>query len=270
MGSLDDEDARKERRATLLAQLEEWTERPLTVLALLLIPLIMAPYLLELSNQTQDTLTALDYLIWGVFAAVLIAKVAIALDRGRYLLNHKVEVLLVALPMLRPLRATRVFSGVRGLRVVVAGLAAIRVMIGFRRIQAGQGVRFVLASGLIVVVVAGCMVTVLERNHPESNIRTLPDGLWWAVTTVTTVGYGDTFPHSSGGRGVGVALMLTGIGLFGVLTASLAALLLESNEDEVATQLREISERLRRLEERTTANASISEVAEESVVNPRR
>jgi len=75
--------------------------------------------------------------------------------------------------------------------------------------------------------------------------------LWWAVTTITTVGYGDTYPKTAAGRGIGVTLMILGIALFGITTASLAALFVEEKVDEVVAQLREINERLRRLEETT-------------------
>ena len=99
-------------------------------------------------------------------------------------------------------------------------------------------------------VAAGALVTALERDAPEASIRSLPDGLWWAATTVTTVGYGDTYPKTAAGRGVAVALMVLGIALFSILPANLAALLVEDKEDEVLVQLREVNERLRRLEDR--------------------
>ena len=79
------------RRADRLARLERWTEWPLTVLALLLIPVLLAPELFELDSETEAVFDALDYLIWGVFAADLLAKVAIASARGRYLRTHWVE-----------------------------------------------------------------------------------------------------------------------------------------------------------------------------------
>ncbi len=72
------------------------------MLALLLIPILLVPELFDLGAETQAVFDALDYLIWGVFAADLLAKVAIAPARGRYL-----DVVLVALPMLRPLRLAR-------------------------------------------------------------------------------------------------------------------------------------------------------------------
>ncbi len=243
--------ARAERRAAWLARLEATTERPLTVLALLLIPVLLAPYLFALSPDVREALFAIDYLIWGVFAADLVAKVAVAPDRRRYLVDHWLDVLLVALPLLRPLRVAR---SARGLRAALAAVAAVRVLIGLRRARARSGIRYIVLTALVVVVAAGSLVTVFERHHPDANIRSLPDGLWWAATTATTVGYGDTFPRTAAGRGVGVALMLMGIGLFGALTASLAAVLMESAEDEVVAQLREVNERLLRLEERLAAN----------------
>ncbi len=77
------------------------------MLALLLIPILLVPELFDLGAETQAVFDALDYLIWGVFAADLLAKVAIAPARGRYLRTHWIDVVLVALPMLRPLRLAR-------------------------------------------------------------------------------------------------------------------------------------------------------------------
>jgi voltage-gated potassium channel len=74
--------------------------------------------------------------------------------------------------------------------------------------------QYVLLFAMVVVVIAGALVTVAERGAASANILTLSDGLWWAVTTVTTVGYGDRYPTTSMGRGIGVALMLLGITLF--------------------------------------------------------
>ena len=257
-----------ERRAAWLARLEAMTERPLTILALLLIPILLAPYLFDLSEGTEDALLAIDYIIWGVFAADLAAKVAIAPDRWRYLVAHWLDVVLVVLPLLRPLRVIRSMRAVRILRASRAATAAARFLVGVRRMPARRGVRYVVVTALVVVVAAGSLVTVFEQDQPDASIQSLPDGLWWAVTTVTTVGYGDTYPRTAAGRGVGVALMLMGIGLFGALTASLAAILMESGENEIAAQLREVNERLRRLEERAGTVVRDDRDADELAVRP--
>jgi voltage-gated potassium channel Kch len=55
----------------------------------------------------------------------------------------------------------------------------------------------------------------VRGGNPDANIASYPDALWWAVTTITTVGYGDRFPMSSPGRAVAVVLMIAGIAMFG-------------------------------------------------------
>jgi voltage-gated potassium channel len=238
------------RRAAWLARVERWTDWPLTVLALALVPILVAPYLLPLSDRAEAVLAGLDYLIWGAFAADLAVKVAVAPRRWAYLRAHRLDAALVALPMLRPLRAARSARAVRLLRLGWVGAAAARGAVGNRRALGLRGVQFTAATAVVVVVITGSLVTILERDEPGATIHGLPDGLWWAVTTVTTVGYGDTYPKTAAGRGVAVALMVLGIALFGVLTANLAALLVEDKEDEVLAKLGEVSERLRHLEER--------------------
>ncbi|MEJ7650121.1 MAG: potassium channel family protein [Nakamurella sp.] len=72
----------------------------------------------------------------------------------------------------------------------------------------------------------------VEQLAPDANIRSFGDALWWASTTVTTVGYGDRFPVTTQGRFVAVGLMLVGLAVVGVITASVAAWLIENVERE--------------------------------------
>ena len=91
----------------------------------------------------------------------------------------------------------------------------------------------------------------IERRAPEGTIDSVPDGLWWAISTVTTVGYGDAFPTTAAGRAFAVVLMLVGVGLFGLLAASLASFLIERDEEQtVDPEHREILDRLERIERR--------------------
>ena len=80
--------------------------------------------------------------------------------------------------------------------------------------------------------VASLAVLDVERGQPGSNIENLGDSLWWALTTVTTVGYGDQYPVTDRGRVVAAALMLCGIALIGMVTATLATYLVEAVRDD--------------------------------------
>jgi Ion channel len=78
---------------------------------------------------------------------------------------------------------------------------------------------YTLLIAVAVVVGFGLLVATLEESSPERNIQSIPDGLWWAVTTMTTVGFGDRFPVTAAGRAIGAGIMILGIGLFGLLAA---------------------------------------------------
>jgi voltage-gated potassium channel len=108
------------------------------------------------------------------------------------------------------------------------------------------------------------LVLLFEENAKGSNIHTYPDALWWAIVTVTTVGYGDRYPVSAGGRAVAVVLMLVGIGLIGVLTATVASVFIKEHTDankeefkkghaDLGQQLSVISDRLADVERRLGA-----------------
>jgi Ion channel len=102
---------------------------------------------------------------------------------------------------------------------------------------------------LVLNLIAAAMVLEFERGNPAATIDSYPDALWWAVTTITTVGYGDRFPMSSAGRAVAVVLMIAGIAMFGVITATIAAYFVEQKaEEDVASRLDQIMERLDRIE----------------------
>src|SRR5215831_11169135 len=103
----------------------------------------------------------------------------------------------------------------------------------------------VLLAAAATLLTEAWLVLLFEENAKNSNIHNFGDALWWAIVTVTTVGYGDRYPVSAGGRGVAVVLMLIGIGLIGVLTATVASYFVEEKTSQDKTEL---NERLTRIE----------------------
>lgn len=104
-----------------------------------------------------------------------------------------------------------------------------------------------MAGGAILLVVSGGLaLTDAERGQPGSTIDSVGDGLWWAVVTVTTVGYGDTYPVTTVGRIIAVGLMIGGIAVLGLVTATLASWLVErvteSNDAERAASRSQVAE----------------------------
>lgn len=115
---------------------------------------------------------------------------------------------------------------------------------------------------LLVTVLGGTVAWLIDRQ----DFPTLGHGLWWAIQTVTTVGYGDVVPHHTEGRIIATIVMLAGIAFVAVITASITATFVENarerlrmrekrEEIDVAKELREINLRLARLEARQVGAA---------------
>jgi voltage-gated potassium channel len=108
-----------------------------------------------------------------------------------------------------------------------------------------HNLHFVLLSVAVIVFAAAGLEVAFEVHAKGSTIHGFADALWWAVVTVTTVGYGDKFPVTAAGRGVAVVLMLVAIGLIGVLTATVASFFVGEKADEEQAAL---DQRLDRIE----------------------
>jgi len=226
----------------------------MTVLALVMIPLIVVPLVLDLSPATERAVLSIDYVLWAVFAAEYGIKLYLAPNRRRFVAHHIPDLIVVVVPMLRPLRVLRSVRLLRLLRLALLGGFAAKGLREARSILRHRGLNWVLLIVLVLNLIAAAAVMEFERGNPQANIDSYPDALWWAVTTITTVGYGDRFPMSPAGRGVAVVLMIAGIAMFGVITATIAAYFVEQKaEEDMAGRLDQIVTRLDRIEARLAA-----------------
>lgn len=144
---------------------------------------------------------------------------------------------MIAIPFLRPLR------------LLWLPIILTRLWRQSRQTLRQRMPAFIGITSLIVVLVAATLMFVAEQGS-GGPIASFADAIWWTLTTVTTVGYGDTYPVTVLGRGVAVFLMLAGILLFGLLTANIAALFVEDEAaDHQREMLTEIQQRLTRIEQ---------------------
>lgn len=212
MSPLQDDRRRQrwERRA-------EW---PLTAAALLFLVAYAVPILQpELSRAWALAAQVTGWLLWAVFAVDLVVRTALSEHRWRFLRRHPLDVAVVVLPLLRPLRLLRLVALLSALNRHAADSLRGRVAL------------YVAGATTLVVLVAALAVLDAERGADGALISTYPDAVWWAVTTVSTVGYGDLYPVTATGRGVAVGLMVTGVALLGTVTASLASWLIDRVQD---------------------------------------
>jgi voltage-gated potassium channel len=228
-------------RRDLAERIERVTEIPMLLLALAYVAAFLVGYLPDASDRARSIAAFAEDIIIALFAAELLIRVAVAERRLAYLRRHWLDVLIVVVPFIRPLRLLRI---VRVLPVLA------RVTVGLRRVMGSYRGTYVLLIALAAIVTSALLVTAFERNGGGS-IKDFDDALWWSVTTITTVGYGDTFPVTSEGRAVAVFLMIVGIALYGTITAGVAAYFVEgAGQGEAGVTTRDLMQKLDALETR--------------------
>ena len=217
-------------------------ELPMMVAALLMIPVIA----IEQSDAATGLRTlaeVLNWAIWLAFVAELAVMLSVVPSKRRWLREHPLEVAIVIVtpPFLPPsLEAARVF---RLLRLIVLLRAAFIA----RRLFSLEGIRDAAVLALLTVLGGGAAFAAVETSQHLSAW----DGVWWAVTTVTTVGYGDVSPETDAGRIIAIAVMVVGIGFVALVTAAAAERFMRRAPQtaELEHRLEEISARLAAIEQ---------------------
>lgn len=151
---------------------------------------------------------------WLVFVIDYVVSLCLAEDRWSWFRQHLLDLAVIALPLLRPLRVLRAITVLHILNRTVGTAVRGRILI------------YTASASALLVYAASLAVLDAERGT-ESAINSFPDAIWWAFVTVTTVGYGDMAPVSGFGRVLAVFLMLGGIALLGVVTGTLASWIVE-------------------------------------------
>lgn len=179
----------------------------------------------------RDTCEVLTWLVWGAFALDYVARLVLSQDRRAYVRRHLLDLAIIALPLLRPLRLLRLVTMLK----FIDASATNR----FR----GRILTYVLGGASLLGFVGALAVLDAERETPGGNIDTFGDALWWAFTTMTTVGYGDRYPVTTMGRFVAVGLMVGGVTILSTVTAMLASWMVERVRADVAADIAEAERR---------------------------
>lgn len=196
-----------------------------------------------------------NWVIWGVFAVELAAIIVVAERLRPALRAHwlDVAVVVVTVPLYGKLLASlRLVRLARLLRLMRAVTIVARALQAERRMASGTVLRFVALATVFLVVIAGAAQATFDPNEFTS----IWDGVWWAVATVTTVGYGDITPKDVEGRLIAIALMLVGIGFLSVLTATVASYFVKADtgSDELLETVRRIEADVAELKARLPAS----------------
>lgn len=149
--------------------------------------------------------------VWLLFGVDFVVRLRLSERPVRYAVTHPLDLLVLVAPSVYP---------------VLVALDLVLKRIGWKPGSGGVVRRLLLYLGAVtttLVVYVAVAVLLAEKDAPGANITTMGDALWWAAVTVTTVGYGDTYPVTSTGRVSAVLGMFVGIGVLGTVTATISA-----------------------------------------------
>ena len=247
-------------RGTCLRRWERVSEWPLTAAALIFLVAYAWEVIADLRGAGRQAAELVMNVVWAVFAVDYAGRLVCAPDRGRWLVRHLADLAVVALPVLRPLRLLRLVA-----------------LLGVLHRGAGTALRgritaYTAGGVSLLVLLSSLAVLDAERGAPGTPITTFGEAVWWSLVTITTIGYGDLAPVTAVGRCAAVLLMVGGVALAGVVTATLASWVIslvaeESAEQEAATraqvedlqrQVAALAERVELVVEASTADPGSS------------
>ncbi len=196
----------------------------MAIAALLFLVLFSVDVLIEPRGATKEFVRWAMIVTYVVFVIDYVGRLYLADERLRWAVRHLFDLAIIALPALRPLR-----------------LLSLAVVIKVMQRAIGHTIRgkvvVYTTFGAIIIIYAASLAMLQAERSSNPDIRDFGDALWWSFTTVTTVGYGDIVPHTVTGRFVAIALMVAGVSLFGVVTATLASWIVERvAEEDTASQ----------------------------------
>lgn len=228
----------------------QWAKRlewPMLLVALW----IPVQWYLEETQLIAPLLSSIaNWLVWLTFLIETVLLTSLVRNKQRYLLHNWLNLAIIVggLPIIW--QYTPLIGLMRSLRLLLVVALLTRLSRTIRKLLSRHQLGATLTVALITMLLSGVIVTRLDPS-----VGTVWDGMWWAWVTMSTVGYGDVVPQNAAGRLFGALLILFGVVVISMLTASLSAFFIgsdvekvEHEEREADRMLKEISERLERVE----------------------
>ena len=250
-------------RHDLVDRIEQHTRIPMALLGVAWLVFAIMALNSDVNGSASTFVVGSLFALWVILLVEYLVRLIVTPDRRGYLKRRWVEPATVIVP---PLQSCRIVGMEKMCLLLREGELRVEAILRHHSLFR------VLIAVAGTIFLGAWLVLLFEERTKGGNIHDYPDALWWAIVTVTTVGYGDRFPTTEGGRVVAVILMLVGIGLIGVLTATVASVFIKEHTDanreeykkgheDLGQQLFVISNRLADVERRLGATpAEIADI----------
>ena len=211
------------------------------MLAMAILSIANLPLLIIFPSESQKWYLVLfiEFALTLVFVIDFAFRLKTARSKWGYFYHQKGFLdLLSCLPALRIFRLFRIVRAVR----IVRQLGGPRVFRELRQELASGALYLIIFVGMLTLEVVGLLELYFEEDAPGANITTAGDALWWGYVTATTVGYGDYYPITTGGRLSGLIMLTIGVGLFATFSGFLASTFLSPQRKKPAETAPDLAE----------------------------
>lgn len=191
------------------------------VLSIYVLTALFIDTLFKLDPQVSIILDIADNFVCGVFFIEFVARFYKADNKLKFMRWGWID-LISSIPTLEFLRVGRIFSLFRLLRIIRAIRSTKELIHHFRRNRVESTIVSMVLVGILLLIFSSILILKVE-DVPGGNIKTASDALWWAFTTVSTIGYGELFPITAAGRLIASVLIVFGVGVFGTLSGFIAS-----------------------------------------------
>ncbi len=183
-----------------------------------------------LSVETEKILSLFDNIACAVFLVDFLLRFSTSKDKWRFMRWGWID-LLASLPNFVFMRLGLVFRIVRLVRILRAFKSSKALIDYFLRNKLESAFSSAFLFSILMVLFSSLAILSVE-HHPNSNIKTAEDALWWSFVTISTVGYGDKYPVTTAGRVIALFLIFSGMGLMGTFTGYIASWFVKTETKE--------------------------------------
>ncbi len=199
--------------------------KPMSLLSLILsfmaLFVISALLFFPISLETRQILIGLDFFICSIFILQLSIDLIRASNKRSFLKNHWID-FVASLPMIEPLRFARIFHILRVILVIRSSRNNVKQILSNRK---ETTIASILLLMVVLLTLGSSLVLFAEGHSPDANITTGADALWWALVTISTVGYGDHYPVTDMGKILASVIIVCGVGLFGMISGLITSVI---------------------------------------------
>lgn len=248
------ETTQADTRSLRLATYRQRADPAIALISAFYLLLLLIPRVAITSHESSDAIFALDIVFWAIIVCDISYRLYLTTDRTqRISLILSLFLLLTGLFIFRSISEDARFL----VRLAIISVVTLRASSSVRYFFRLRSIVYIIGAVMLITIGFGVVMTVIERDAPGAKITSLGTGIWWAIETISTVGYGDTFPVTNPGKIAATGLIFFGVAMFSILTATLANAFANRTESDAERKLDSIDDRLKRIEQNQRAGTPV-------------